>query len=506
MQDTLHTRNAAFGPGRFLKEYLPHFSFSFLGTAFVLVWIQCILYARYIWVDSGFTTIAINFSRCAFIIILAAFALRSAFSPRAERMLSWISITLMTIASLLFYLQAAYGMTLFVPASICAGVGLTWGGGAWIKFYMRLGIREALFCAFSSLALSTLIGVFIGLVAQDIAYFISILLPVMTFVMYLQAQKTLDGREQTAGPLPSQAVDNIYASEPISTVIRLAAGLAFFSFVLGLSRGFPYGPSIELPPLFQIMQHLGVAGIGCFIIWWVLIRGRGLKFGALWQAQLAALAVGVVLLATLQNTASLFGATLIAITNLFQVGFLWFLAYDAARHYDVPAYLVVGFFWVLHLFFREAGRLTMLAMGGSSIEQMLIIAAMICLIVISVAFLLTDSIPHTRPFFSELCCPKARLGLGVFDSPQVEERASDSADENPEDAQAQYVRHHYNLTKREAEVVHYLSEGRSTSYIANTLYLSDNTVKSYVKNIYAKMDVHSKQDLIDLMQSLEVTQ
>ena len=32
----------------FAACYAPGFSLSFLGTALVLVWIQCILYARYI--------------------------------------------------------------------------------------------------------------------------------------------------------------------------------------------------------------------------------------------------------------------------------------------------------------------------------------------------------------------------------------------------------------------------------------------------------------------------
>ena len=52
----------------------------------------------------------------------------------------------------------------------------------------------------------------------------------------------------------------------------------------------------------------------------------------LWQIQLAALALGVIMLSTLDPLASEAGATLIAATNLFQVGFLWFVSYDVARH------------------------------------------------------------------------------------------------------------------------------------------------------------------------------
>ena len=58
------------------------------------------------------------------------------------------------------------------------------------------------------------------------------------------------------------------------------------------------------------------------------------------------------------------------------------------------------------------------------------------------------------------------------------------------------------MTNREAEVLMLLAEGRSSSYIAGVLVLSDNTVRSYVKNIYQKLGVHSKQDVIDFVKAL----
>lgn len=36
------------------------------------------------------------------------------------------------------------------------------------------------------------------------------------------------------------------------------------------------------------------------------------------------------------------------------------------------------------------------------------------------------------------------------------------------------------------------------SYIAETLYLTENTVRSLTKHIYTKVDVHSKQELMNL--------
>lgn len=60
----------------------------------------------------------------------------------------------------------------------------------------------------------------------------------------------------------------------------------------------------------------------------------------------------------------------------------------------------------------------------------------------------------------------------------------------------------YNLNAREREIMELLVRGRTAKYIAEDLTLSINTVKSYTKSLYSKMNVHSKQELIDLTESI----
>ena len=61
----------------------------------------------------------------------------------------------------------------------------------------------------------------------------------------------------------------------------------------------------------------------------------------------------------------------------------------------------------------------------------------------------------------------------------------------------------YQLSPREAEVCEYLARGRSQTYIREALFLSKNTVATHVRRIYTKLDVHSKQELIDLVEGQE---
>jgi DNA-binding CsgD family transcriptional regulator len=58
----------------------------------------------------------------------------------------------------------------------------------------------------------------------------------------------------------------------------------------------------------------------------------------------------------------------------------------------------------------------------------------------------------------------------------------------------------YSLTPRELEVFQMLARGRDTTYIQEQLVVSRNTVKAHVKHIYAKLDIHSHQDLIDIVE------
>lgn len=56
------------------------------------------------------------------------------------------------------------------------------------------------------------------------------------------------------------------------------------------------------------------------------------------------------------------------------------------------------------------------------------------------------------------------------------------------------------LTARETEILPYLAQGRSRKVIAEKLVLSENTIKTYISNVYSKLGVHTQQELIDLVQ------
>ena len=55
------------------------------------------------------------------------------------------------------------------------------------------------------------------------------------------------------------------------------------------------------------------------------------------------------------------------------------------------------------------------------------------------------------------------------------------------------------LTERETEILALYAGGRSAVRIAEELFLSNYTVKTHLRRCYAKLGIHSRQELLDLV-------
>lgn len=69
--------------------------------------------------------------------------------------------------------------------------------------------------------------------------------------------------------------------------------------------------------------------------------------------------------------------------------------------------------------------------------------------------------------------------------------------------QAQALRTRIGLSARETEVVVEFARGRSAAVIAERLFVSPNTVKTHLRRIYEKAGIHSRQELLDLLDGTE---
>jgi DNA-binding CsgD family transcriptional regulator len=61
----------------------------------------------------------------------------------------------------------------------------------------------------------------------------------------------------------------------------------------------------------------------------------------------------------------------------------------------------------------------------------------------------------------------------------------------------------HRLSSRQSEIMELLVKGRDLNYITMHFSISRSTAKTHVSNLYRKMNIHSKQELIDLVEPLQ---
>ncbi len=89
------------------------------------------------------------------------------------------------------------------------------------------------------------------------------------------------------------------------------------------------------------------------------------------------------------------------------------------------------------------------------------------------------------------------LAVTAFDADPVAEALSAEVD------QAELAADRFGLSARERDVLRLLAEGRTSARIQEELCIAAGTVNYHTRNIYSKMGVHSRQELIDLVHEQE---
>lgn len=303
----------------------------------------------------------------------------------------------------------------------------------------------------------------------------------------------------------------VYDAEPISTVIHILAGIALLGFAVGLAGAYPFYQASALSMPLRIVHQVGVCVLSCGLIWWALIHGGGLKFGTMWRFIIGFIIAGVILVALSNENSIALGILLIAIANTFLAGYLWFTAYDYGRHLSMPTYVVLGAVWIVYILPRELGRCVILRLDAFNGLTLLPVIAISFLVVVGIALLLSDNLPYTRPLFADFSGKTARkMHNQPLDQPLENPSLPTSAvpiSATPSttlDARCDYVRQHFGLTERETDMVRLLAHGRSKTSISKELFISENTVKSYTRNVYSKLNIHSKQQLLDILDNLTI--
>lgn len=335
------------------------------------------------------------------------------------------------------------------------------------------------------------------------AMILVLLVPLAVFFLNLED----DGNGLPDEGAPSEAAGGALSA----TLVRLAVFAAMLLFLLSLTRG--YYPYLIEPGAFTVSRcvvALGLLLVAVAVMVAAWASPRDAAFGTLCYGMLVATVLLVLVLALVNVDATVMGDVSSVLFGLTCIC-LWALLCRMSFRSGVDAVRVVGLGFGAACLGSTAG-----VGAGALIYEMgmpegllsFVMAAAIILCVAGSLFLLRrDDIVRLMEPVDNRESEAARPGF----SDEPETTAVERGKEEPLDASAldgyqaslqrlcAILGIDYGLSAREVDVLELLVLGKDAKAIADELFISFNTVRSHIRRLYGKLDVHSRQELLALV-------
>lgn len=357
------------------------------------------------------------------------------------------------------------------PVTILCSCVLGWLYLQWGQFYVRLNTRTAVGCLFVANIAGSLLKCLAHFSPLPLACAITMVLPVASMLLCRMALLDTPRTGHAAVRFESHNLRGLW---------KVAAAVAALSFVTAFLVGKSYGNQSSAPTDAFLLGRVCEVLISAVVLGVIIGAKKSFNFAQLWRIVLVLLALDVLCQALLPQVKVIRSVESSAWDLL--VLFTWLTAADIARHAQAAPPLVFGVGWAFYTAPFAVGSLAAGALAAANGDVTTTTALMFALALVG-TFCLEVRDQDTKWIFAELSG----------------ERASAPEDHRSIDERCDAIAAARNLTPRELEVMKMLCKGRTKSYIAETLYLTENTVRSHTKHLYTKLDVHSKQELMDLV-------
>lgn len=133
------------------------------------------------------------------------------------------------------------------------------------------------------------------------------------------------------------------------------------------------------------------------------------------------------------------------------------------------------------------------SLNGFDVPHMIVLGVAIALIAFGALQMANEMIPN-----GQASPEAARIAANEEVTPVEEPAPAATWEDN-----VRAIADEHGLSQREYEVLTYLARGRNAAYIQQELWVSIHTVKTHMANIYRKLDVHSIQEIIDMVEQAE---
>ena len=351
---------------------------------------------------------------------------------------------------------------------------------AWGMLYMRLQVKDAFACVLVMYIMSALVNGVVFVLPAPVQSAVACSLLVIGGVLYVFASRSLELSSRSAARSDAGAS----SASPTSPVAlapdeeRLPLwkfSLCLFAYALVLSLTTSFVPDSQ-GPLEEFQLHAIEIALALGFLVAIYVVRRPMRFPPLLIVLFAVLS-GSLLLALLGQSA--LALIMFKMSTSFLSIVIWTVAVDFCRRSDVhPALIVSLFFFMRNLASAVVFLVRPLAPAEFWSGTGVGVVALWGLAMVTLLFVTEKDFIALKLFDGVL--PQVPVGAGVVAELDVRCRA---------------IAESYGCTPREVEIMSLLCMGKSKAYIGEELGLTESTVKSHVRNLYAKLGIHSKNDL-----------
>lgn len=317
-----------------------------------------------------------------------------------------------------------------------------------------------------------LAALLLSFASADVVAFASLVFPFLTCLCLLWSNEKVKFRFESARKVNLSIVRKL----PHDLVMLL-----FLCVLMGVVVGIFVPPSADTSPgmytfLWPVVYLLVLV---TYSVW--VFAFKHASVNELWPFLMLIIFSGLLFYSSFSAVDADFAASFLRATQKTLILFCWVFLTTAIYQYQLPCVLFFGLgnfaFIQLPSLISFLGRSSF---PGLSVQQ----ATMVDIAAIAiVGFILVAAVV--------LVLMRAK-GKGAAQT------AEPSGSDIP--LAIRFVAQRYGLTSREEEIASYAMRGYTFSQIAKTLFISVDTVRSHSKNLYRKLGIHKKQELIKLVE------
>lgn len=358
-----------------------------------------------------------------------------------------------------------------VPATLLGGFGIALLILFWSELYGCLNpLRVALYYSASIVAGALILYVYRGFMLPWLFVMTSIL-PVASLVLLHRAFGSLP-----AGERPSTSWTRF--SVPWKAVLFMAA----YAFAYGLMEGGLYAGA------FGPHSAPGTLAVGMLVFLGVAVRGGRFDFGIIYRVALPLMVVALFLLPTFGHVEGVAASFCVSAGYTAQSVLIMLIMANICYRYGVSALWLFGIERSVRQVSMWSGRLV--ADGAQSFDVLGGNGELFVSLLTVVAIVAATTILFSERDLSSRW--GANFLAGGTDSAAMI-RKQELADRCAEVARI------YRLSTREEEVLLLLAQRKTVGIIERELFIANGTAKAHVRHIYQKLDIHTRQELFDLL-------